>query len=53
MANKRPSDLIAFLTLAGIVLLCLLGYWAFPHIQAWVAYQDCTGTGRTDCAAPR
>jgi hypothetical protein len=49
MATKRPSDLMALLTLVGIALLCLAGYWAFPHIQAWVAYQDCTGTGRTDC----
>jgi hypothetical protein len=49
MPEKRPLDLIPLLTLAGIVLVCLLGYWAFPHVQAWVTYQDCTGTGRTDC----
>ena len=49
MAPKRFPDLLPFLTLAGIVLACLLGYWAFPRVQAWVAYQDCTGTGRTDC----
>ena len=29
--------------------LALLGWWLFPVLQGYVAFQDCAGSGRTDC----
>ena len=48
-----PSKLPDFLPFIVIVLLLGLaagGLYAFPYIKAMVNYQDCVGSGRTDCA---
>jgi hypothetical protein len=41
--------LLPVLVLAAFVGLCLLGWWLFPVVQGWIAYQDCVALGRTNC----
>lgn len=48
-ARERLSRALPTLVLAGLVGLALLAWWLFPHFQAYVAFQDCTASGRTDC----
>ncbi len=50
-ARERLSRMLPGLVLAGLVGLALLGWWLFPQLQAYVAFQDCTAAGRTDCMA--
>ena len=47
--RERWSRALPGLMLAGLVALALLGWWLFPHVQAYVAFQDCVAAGRTDC----
>jgi len=43
------SRLLPVVVLAGLVLLMLGAWWVFPRFQAWMAFQDCVATGRTNC----
>lgn len=43
-------DAIGVLTLVGLVLLALAGWWLFPYLQRSLAFQDCVATGRPNCA---
>jgi hypothetical protein len=47
--DKPGPDLVPVLTLAGLLLLVLLGWWLFPRLQRAIAFQDCVAVGRTDC----
>ena len=47
--EKPPSRLLPVLVLAGLVAAGLLAWQAFPAVQGFVARQDCTATGRTNC----
>jgi hypothetical protein len=47
--NDKVSRLVPVLVLAGVVLLCVVGWWLFPRIQGVVTYQDCVASGRTNC----
>ena len=46
----RLQRALPVLALAALVGLAVLGWWLFPMLQNYVAYQDCTASGRTDCA---
>ena len=39
-----------FIVIAVLLGLTAGGLYAFPHIKAMVNFQDCVGSGRTDCA---
>jgi hypothetical protein len=43
------SRLMPAIVLAGLVILMLGAWWVFPRFQAWMAFQDCVATGRTNC----
>lgn len=47
---KPRFDLVPLLVLAGVVVLALIGWRLYPVVEHWIAYQDCVGTGRTNCA---
>ena len=49
-ATRRRPDLLPIFVLAGLVLLMLIGWWAFPHIEAYVAEQDCIASGHNNCS---
>lgn len=46
----RPSGLVPILALALLVGVLLLGYWLFPRLQRFVAYQDCIASFHTNCS---
>ncbi len=46
----RLQRALPVLALVALVGLAVLGWWLFPVLQGYVAYQDCTASGRTDCA---
>jgi uncharacterized protein involved in exopolysaccharide biosynthesis len=46
---KLP-DFTPFIILALLLGLMAGGLYAFPRIKAVVNFQDCVGSGRTDCA---
>jgi hypothetical protein len=47
--SAAPSRLLPIAVLAALVLLMLGGWLLFPRFQAWMAFQDCVATGRTNC----
>ena len=47
--TSTPSRLLPVVVLAALVLVMLGAWWLFPRVQAWMAYQDCVATGRTNC----
>lgn len=49
--DNRPFDLVPVLTLVGLLLVFLLGWWLFPYLQRSLSFQDCVATGRANCAA--
>ncbi len=52
MAPHQPttlSRLVPAIVLAVVVLLGLAAWWVFPRAQAWMAFQQCVATGRTNC----
>jgi hypothetical protein len=46
----RERDFMPFIVIAVLLGLTAGGLYAFPHIKAMVNFQDCVGSGRTDCA---
>ncbi len=54
MTGERPPgklpDFTPFIVLAVLLGLMAGGLYAFPYVKAMVNYQDCVGSGRTDCA---
>ena len=49
-ALDRLQRALPALALAALVGLAVLGWWLFPVLQGYVAFQDCAASGRTDCA---
>lgn len=47
--KRGPFDPISILTLVGLLLLLLVGWWLFPYLQRSLAFQDCVATGRANC----
>ena len=47
--QDRLQRVLPALALAALVGVALLGWWLFPLLQGYVAFQDCAGSGRTDC----
>jgi hypothetical protein len=47
--DGRGWDVVPMLVLVGLVLLMLLGWWAYPKLQRYMFEQDCIATGRTNC----
>ncbi len=48
-AQDRLQRALPALALAVLLGLALLGWWLFPVLQGYVAFQDCAASGRTDC----
>jgi uncharacterized membrane protein len=47
---RRPRpDWLPVAILLAILLVSVGLYFGFSRIQAWVAFQDCLGAGRSDC----
>jgi len=49
-AQDRLQRALPALVLAALLAVALLGWWLFPVLQRYVAFQDCAASGRTDCA---
>ncbi len=49
-AQDRLQRALPVLALLAMVGLALLAWKLFPVLQNYVAFQDCTASGRTDCA---
>lgn len=49
-AQTRLQRALPALALAVLFGLAALGWLLFPVVQGYVAFQDCAGSGRTDCA---
>ena len=47
---RKLPDFTPFIVLALLLGLIAGGLYAFPHVKAMINYQDCVGSGRTDCA---
>lgn len=43
------GNLVPTLILAGLVLAILAGVWVFPRVSAYMARQDCIGSGHVNC----
>ncbi len=50
--GRGRFDVIGIVMLIVLVVLALAGWWAFPRMQAYIAFQDCVATGRANCAGP-
>jgi hypothetical protein len=48
--HRRPGGLLPVLTLLLLALVLLAGWWLFPALQHYVAYQDCVASFRTNCS---
>ena len=48
---RKLPDFTPFIVLAALLGLMAGGLYAFPYVKAMINYQDCVGSGRTDCAA--
>jgi hypothetical protein len=46
-APPRKPDLVALLTLGGLLLVFLAGWWLFPKVAAYMSMQDCLASFRT------
>jgi hypothetical protein len=51
--RRGPFDSVGIVTLIVLVLLGLAGWWTFPRVQAYIAFQDCVATGRANCSGPQ
>lgn len=47
--QDRLQRALPVLALLAMVAVALLAWKLFPILQGYVAYQDCTASGRTDC----
>ena len=45
---KRP-DLVPLLVMGGLVLLFVLGYFAFPAFNGMMHHNDCVASGAVNC----
>lgn len=48
-AHDRLGRALPVLALLAMVGVALLAWKLFPVLQGYVAFQDCTASGRTDC----
>ncbi len=48
--TQRSANLFAIITLIAVLAIALGGWWLFPKLQAYLAFQDCVASGRTNCA---
>ncbi len=49
-ARRRKPDFIGMIVLVAVLGMIVLGLTLFPMVKRMVTYQDCVGSGRTDCA---
>ncbi len=49
MDPKLFAQIVPVITLLGLVLLLLAGWWLFPWFLHVMKHQDCIGSGRVDC----